>query len=520
MKQARLLALLILAPLVPLAGQTSPFGQAATGAATPTATVPGTPATGAPAAPVTGTTGAPANPNVPDLSIPVDKKDTWVVGFTVFREEGLSPENQYLSSSVPLLLKNALAGVSTHTLLPEEQDLLRKAVIAREVEAAATSMTNLRQQRDAQFLDTSPPSASSLAALDARIGAAQQRRGFLVSLDISRVTVVEQKPLVVKEGTGAGKLLDPPAVPAGVFCTRNGLDFLVGGTIREVQGYILLDVWAYDALRDTVTFSYRDANLREETYSALPGIGREISGRLLGRPWSSIAFAPDPPNSSLYVDGKLAATGKTPALYLSPGAREIRVSAPGYLDLSRTVTLGPEEETSLDITLEKEQGGNLVISSTPPGANVYIESVWKGKTPLALEKPFERTRVLLSANGFYDQAFSISAGSPSELTFTLLPDSVSRDAIQKKARDDFYASFTWFALTLPIPFFSYAFALDEAVRVTQLGGSGPQAAQAQALGNALYWGGYVGGTVLSVSLFTWMVIKIIYYVSVSTRTAG
>jgi len=519
MKPAGVVALFILLPLAPLAAQTSPFGQALPGTAAPGEAVPGAATTGAAAAPTTGTS-TPSNPGAADLSIPVDKKDTWVVGFTVFKEEGLSPENQYLSSSVPLLLKNELAGISTHTLLPEEQTFVRKAAIARETDAAAQSLTSLRQQRDAQFLDTSPPSASSLASLDTRIRAALERQGFLAALDIARVKVADQKPVVVKEGTGAGKLLDPPAVPPAIFCARNGLDFLVGGTIREVQGYILLDVWAYDALRDAMTFSYRDANLREETYSALPGIGRGVSGRLLGRPWSSISFAPNPPNSSLYVDGKLAATGKTPILYLSPGAREIKVSAPGYLDLSRTVTLGPEEETALDVTLEKEQGGNLVISSAPPGADVYLESVWKGKTPLALEKPFERTRVVLSANGFYDQAFSISAGSPSELTFTLLPDSVSRDAIQKKARDDFYASFTWFALSLPIPFFSYAFALDQAVRVTQLGGSGPQVPQAQALGSALYWGGYVGGTVLSVSLFAWMVIKIIYYVSVSTRTAG
>ena len=132
-------------------------------------------------------------------------------------------------------------------------------------------------------------------------------------MDISRVKVADQKPLLVKEGSGAGKLFDAPQVPAAVFCARQGLDLLIGGTIREVEGYILLDAWAYDALRAEMVFTSRDANLREEIYASLPGFGRQLSGLFLGRPWASIAFAPDPPDSSLFIDDKLVATGKTPS---------------------------------------------------------------------------------------------------------------------------------------------------------------------------------------------------------------
>ena len=99
-------------------------------------------------------------------------------------------------------------------------------------------------------------------------------------------------------------------------------------------------------------------------------------------------------------------------------------------------------------------------------------------------------------------------------------DTVSRDAVQKKARDEFYTSFAFFALSLPIPFFSYPFALDEALQVQQLGSGTARLRGAQTIGNALYWGGYVGGTAVSVGLFTWMLFKIIHYVSVSTRTEG
>lgn len=522
MKSPLAFLVLVCLPVAPLLGQTTDSGG--TSSLIPTGTT--QQGTTSPTGSTGGTTGSPSsgpssNPSTPDLSVPVDKSAAWVVGFSAFTAEGLSPENQYLCSSIPLLLKNELAGITTHDLSPRERDLVRTAAINREIDAVDKTITSLRQQRDALYLDTSPPSASTLAGIDTRIAAAQARKTFLKSMDISRVTVADQKPLVVKDGSGAGKLFDAPQYPAAVFCARQGLDVLIGGTLREVEGYILIDAWACDALRGEMAFTARDASLREEIYAALPGFSQELSGLFLGRPWASIAFSPDPPDSSLFVDDKLVATGKTPVLYLSPGTRAIRVSAPGYRDISETLSLKEEEQASLEVTLQKENGGTIVISSTPAGADVYQESVWKGKTPLALEKPFERTRIVLSKSGFYDEPFSVSAASPSDLSFTLQPDIVSRDAIQKKARDEFYTSFAFFALSLPIPFFCYAFALDEAMQVQQLAQSGSyaQVPGAQALGNALYTG-YIVGTVVSVGLFTWMLFKIIHYVSVSTRTEG
>ena len=50
-------------------------------------------------------------------------------------------------------------------------------------------------------------------------------------------------------------------------------------------------------------------------------------------------------------------------------------------------------------------------------------------------------------------------------------------------------------------------------------GSGPQFTSAQVRGT-LFYGGYLVGTVVSASLFTWMLFRIIHYVTVSTRTAG
>jgi len=507
MKSAEAVLLILCLPLLPLAAQ---------------ATLPG--ASQAPGSPTAaGSTTAPpaaAQPGTgkPDLSVPVDKKDTWVVGFCALNAERVPAEDQYLTYSIPLMLKNQLAGISVHSLPEADRDRMRHALIAHELTTVDQNVTALYKERDALLLNTIDATIPPTSAVDAKITLALARRDFLRSMDPTLIKVVEQKPLSVKEGSGVGKLFDALSIPASVFCERQGIDLLVGGMVRDVEGYVLLDVWAYDAASNSVVVSYRDAARRDEVYQSVPPAGRQLTGLFLGKPWASISFTPDPPGGSLFVGGKLVATGRTPLLYVTPGTLDIKVSAPGYRDVTQTMSIGDAEEAALSVTLEKEKTGAVVISSTPSGADVYVESVWKGKTPLSLETPFDRTRVDITAQGFYDMPFSVSESSPSELSFVLQPDSVSRDAVQKKARNDFYDAFTWFALSLPVPLFCYAFALDSAVQARELG-SGPQYTSAQVRGT-LFYGGYLVGTVVSASLFTWMLFRIIHYVTVSTRTAG
>ncbi len=516
--------LLILLPLATLSAQVTLPGSTPSASGTTTtgsAATPAAPGSSSAAAPAAAATPAPASPTTPDLSMPVDKREKWVVGFCAFNAERLPAEDLYLTYSIPLMLKDQLSGLTTHTLGDKERGLVRKDLVDQSLQAVDESLTGFFKERDALLLNSTGPEVPSTQAVDDKVKAALARRDFLRTLDMTLIKVAATKPVDIKEGKGVGKLFDALSIPASVFCEREGIDFLVGGRVREVEGYILLDVWAYDAEAKAITASYQDAARREEVYQSVPDAGRELTGLVLGRPWASLSFMPDPPGASLYVDGKLVATGQTPVLYLEPGKIDITVSSPGYLDLTEAMSLVNEQEASLSVTLEKQKAGTVIITSTPPGADVYVESIWEGKTPLALDEPFARTRVNLTQRGFYDQPFSISDSSPGQLSFILEPDTVSRDALQKKARDEFYNSFAWFVVSLPIPLFSYAFALDSAVQYNELisQGNTSQAMSTKATANFFY-GTYIAGTVVSVSLFTWMIFRIIHYVSVSTRTAG
>jgi hypothetical protein len=516
MRRAASLLLLLCLPLQRVPAQTPGTTPAGTSATGPSSAPAGTSASSGASAPA-----AEKTPPKPDLSVPADTAKAWAVGFSVFSAEGLSTENTYLTHSLPLLLKNEVSGLDAHTSSIEERDLARKAIIAREMATAEQSITNIRKERDALDFGDTPPTTASLRGVDARLEAVVARMDFLYVLDPARVEVAEVKPLAFKEGSGVGKLLDAPTVPAGTYCARQGLDFLVGGSLREIQGYLLLDIWAFDATTGKIVLSSREAAQREEIYASLPAIGKELAGSILGRAWTMVSFTPVPPGALLYVDGTLVASGASPALYLSPGTREIRVSALGYSDESRIVTLEPGQETSLSVELAKQTTGTVYVTSEPSGAALYLDSVWKGKTPLSVERPPTRSRGVLSLTGFYDLPFSMGNDSVAQLNFALQADIGARDVLQKKARNDFYASFGWFAVSLSVPLFCYAFTIDSLVQVNEYELQG-MSSRADSARNSyqLFQDGYYAGIAISTALFTWMVFRIITYVSVSNGTAG
>jgi len=233
-----------------------------------------------------------------------------------------------------------------------------------------------------------------------------------------------------------------------------------------------------------------------------------------------VAFAPDPPDAALYVDGVRAASGATPVLYLVPGTHDIRLEAPGYRPVSRAVELDAEKETRIEDSLEKTTTGTVEVSSDPAGADLYVDSYWMGKTPLTIDLPPVRSRGILALKGFYEAPFSLGPASPAALSFALQKDVGSKDVQRTRARDDFYWALGFFAFSLPVPAFSYGLAIDFAVKQFDLDQAGMSSAAGQArTTSTVFLGAYYAGIALSAALFTWMVTRIVHYVAVANEIA-
>ena len=341
-------------------------------------------------------------------------------------------------------------------------------MVDREIALAEKNITDLRKERDALLFNKVAEGDAARTSVEARLTAAAARLDFLRTLVPSGIEIAAEKPVVIKEGTGAGKLLATPAVPPEIYCAQQGIDLLIGGTIQEVQGYLLLDVWAFDPLRGKKVFTSRNAATRDELYASLPGFGREIARNGSRTALVARLIRPRSARHDLYVDASRWPLPVPPRPV--PGSRartRSRLSAAGYREVTRSIDAGAGERRPASMTpWRRSSKGGSRSPRIPPGADLYVDSLWQGKTPLEVDRPPLRSRGVLSSAGFYDMSFSLEPASPPELSFSLQKDVGRRDIQQKKARDEFYSSLGFFALSLPLPLFSYALSIDFAVTHT------------------------------------------------------
>jgi hypothetical protein len=499
---------LLILPLRPAeADSAAPVGQAPAGLASPAAAPQG-------ASPGAGD---------PAVVVPTDILNAYTIGFAALGARGLSMENAYLSFSIPLLLRDRVSAIPSHTLTEQERLILGGAIVARERASAAQSLRQARHDRDELFFAAPPAAPAAAAAAEKKLTDADRRLKFLDSLDPSNVKVREEKPVAFKDGTAAGNLFAAPRFSPAAFARQQGLDLLVGGTVAEVQGYILLDLAAYDPLSETAVFSFRDAARREDLYGSLEKAASELTSVILGREWASLSVVTDPPGAVTTVDGKRLGSGRLSSAYLEPGRRELKLEAPGYASTTRTLELAPSEARTLEVALEKVAAQPIPLDSTPPGADVYADSLWTGKTPLSLDRPTAREHLQLAAPGYYEKALTLEPSAPGGMTVVLQQDIGSRNARQKKARDDFYTSFAFFVLSVPVPFFFYALATDEVMEILRLQAVGASTYQAQlsaySTASALTYA-YYAGMGASGALLVWTLINLFTYVTTATRVAG
>ena len=96
-----------------------------------------------------------------------------------------------------------------------------------------------------------------------------------------------------------------------------------------------------------------------------------------------------PSGASVYIDGDFI--GQTPLhdYEIDTGSQrekqiEVRLELSGYKNRVAQLTLRGGQQTPLDVGLEKfsPRTGTLTVTSTPSGADIYVDNTWIGKTPL------------------------------------------------------------------------------------------------------------------------------------------
>jgi hypothetical protein len=102
----------------------------------------------------------------------------------------------------------------------------------------------------------------------------------------------------------------------------------------------------------------------------------------------SLYITSTPSGAQLYVDSSYRGTTPTTVGSLAPGAHTVLLRLSGYQDFSGTATIYAGQTTTMSANLVQvtptSTVGTLAISSSPSAAEVYVDNVFRGYTPLTL----------------------------------------------------------------------------------------------------------------------------------------
>ncbi len=115
----------------------------------------------------------------------------------------------------------------------------------------------------------------------------------------------------------------------------------------------------------------------------------------------------EPLYADILIDGvKVAETPLKDALMLKPGPYEVEVRKEGFIPNSRLVTLQDRKEMMERFTLTPLVGGSIQLKSQPD-ANVLLDGVAVGKTPLTLQALPGNHSLIMERPGFQPSSFNV-----------------------------------------------------------------------------------------------------------------
>ncbi len=129
-----------------------------------------------------------------------------------------------------------------------------------------------------------------------------------------------------------------------------------------------------------------------------------------------------PANADVFINGVLAHKTPFEQKNLEEGNYEIQVKMPNYKTYQETIKLEKGKKVEINVALEKTDI-YVSITSNPQGANVYIDGLLMGKTPIELTELSEGEHILkLELDGYlpYETAFNVVKNKQVMLNINLL----------------------------------------------------------------------------------------------------
>jgi hypothetical protein len=188
---------------------------------------------------------------------------------------------------------------------------------------------------------------------------------FLIFFTASLICTLEASPetkLIIKTNPSGAKIqLDYKNIGTTPLTLEN---------IKPGSHFLTLIMYGYRRIEKKISVEAGKENTIDEQLMALVGL---------------LAVKTKPPGASVLLDDS-EYLGHTPLQKSSIviGRHSIKVSLPGYGEVTRKFKIKYGEEKKYVITLNPEPG-SLSIATTPPGATIYINGKKRGQSNTSIE---------------------------------------------------------------------------------------------------------------------------------------
>ncbi len=439
-------------------------------------------------------------------------REKWSCLFTELKGEGVSEQYSYLLKSIPLLLMEEAEDIPSRTLSEDEVLSHGKRLVQRALYEKEKKLNGLIQKRDEHFIQNSDKKLLSvqedleklreeISRLRKVLKAPEEERVSkdLDMLDIIDLDIEEKLPLVFNSGDSLSDLGTYPEISLSHYAERNEADGVVYGELEQVEDALYLELKTYNRDTDTALTIYEGAFFPDRVEEFVAGLSKELASVLIGREWAHLEIEIEPEAATVKVGGDTYSGGKRELKFLEPGEFTVSIEAPGYERKETRVELQNAGAHTLKESLKPIDTVDLRFESSPPGVDIFSDTVHLGTAPLTIKEAVLPITILAKSPGFYDETFVIGERpEDGELNINLHPLSIDKKQIVEAARDRFYVGVAGFFLSLPVTLIGYGMSTEYAYahNEAQTEGSAEEGKRLKELSRVWYTA-YLGGLFLN-----------------------
>lgn len=195
---------------------------------------------------------------------------------------------------------------------------------------------------------------------------------------------------------------------------RDGIDGIVSAKISGDESAIVMEMKMIDLVQGKL-FAGVDM-VGSFNSGLLAQVERQVTRFLgyLGSLYQGVILVHTSPEGALVsLNGEVVGVTPLPVLTVQPGVHDLVITKEGFRDVSRTLEVGDFERYDMSVTLDPIEAvtSQLVITSSPVGAQIELDGQTLGVTPLEVQVTQGDYDLRVSLEGFADKVQAITVQS-------------------------------------------------------------------------------------------------------------